>query len=86
MQFVGAARTPAVPGAGSRLGLAGTPLVDGEHATRALILSMYTDYPSEDITLEEFERLALERLRGKPSMGPLVMRGGGSSRQAIPCA
>ena len=38
---------------------------DGDrHATRHTLLSMYASSPAEDITLDEFERLALERLRG----------------------
>lgn len=36
----------------------------GENATRHTLLSMYSDSPREDISLDEFERLALERLRG----------------------
>eukprot|EP00955_Chlamydomonas_euryale_P108340 365842-Chlamydomonas_euryale.AAC.8 len=41
----------------------------GEHATRHTLLSMYAQPPCEDISLDEFERLALERLRGEGSMG-----------------
>ena len=38
---------------------------DGDrHSTRHTLLSLYSNAPSEDITLDEFERLALERLRG----------------------
>lgn len=36
----------------------------GEHATRHTLLSMYATPPAEDISMDEFERLALERLRG----------------------
>jgi len=36
----------------------------GEHSTRHTLLSMYAARPEGDITLEEFESLALDRLRG----------------------
>lgn len=37
----------------------------GAMPSRAVELRMYNDLPTEDVTLEEFERLALERLRGE---------------------
>ena len=54
MQFLGTAPKPSI-----------TTGQGNEHSTRHTILSLYAELPSEDITLEEFERLALERLRGK---------------------
>lgn len=38
---------------------------EGDAATRNTLLSLYGSLPSEDISIEEFERLALERLRGE---------------------
>ncbi len=37
---------------------------DGNHSNAHTLLSMYSNAPSEQVTLDEFERLALERLRG----------------------
>lgn len=42
----------------------------GQNATRHTILNLYTELPSGDITLEEFERLALERLKGQATRNP----------------
>jgi hypothetical protein len=36
----------------------------GEYTTRHTLLSMYGELPQGDITLEDFESLALDRLRG----------------------
>ena len=38
---------------------------EGDAATRNTLLSLYGSLPYEDISIEEFERLALERLRGQ---------------------
>ncbi|KAG1675409.1 hypothetical protein FOA52_012328 [Chlamydomonas sp. UWO 241] len=47
----------------------------GEHATRHTLLSMYAASPIEDISLDEFERLALERLRVLKGIEDLRLRG-----------
>ena len=36
----------------------------GKHSDAHTLLSMYASPPREEISLDEFERLALERLRG----------------------
>ena len=38
---------------------------EGDAATRNTLLSLYGNLPSVDISIEEFERIALERLRGE---------------------
>ncbi len=39
----------------------------GEHSTRHTLLSLYTELPAGNISIEEFEALALDRLRGEKS-------------------
>lgn len=41
-----------------------TPGGAGKHSTKHTLLSLYAEAPAGDITLEEFEKLALDRLRG----------------------
>ncbi len=57
MQAVGAGLRPNRP----------QPEPRGENTTRHETLSLYVEYPSEGITIEEFDRLGLERLRGELS-------------------
>lgn len=53
MQFLGSSKPQPVKASDS-----------DRHSTRHTLLSLYSNAPSEDISLDEFERLALERLRG----------------------
>lgn len=46
--------------------------VEGPNSTKHKLLTMYSELPRGDITLEEFEKLALDRLRGKASLNFVV--------------
>eukprot|EP00798_Chlamydomonas_sp_ICE-L_P028042 gene28042-31144_t len=48
---------------------------EGEHSTRRNLVTLYTELPSEDITLDEFERLALDRLRVLKGIEEFKLRG-----------
>jgi hypothetical protein len=72
MQFIGAPRTPSVlpagatPASGGGAGGAAGGGALGKGALRSgatCDLSMYRDAPEGDISVEEFERFALDRLR-----------------------
>eukprot|EP00983_Pelagomonas_calceolata_P111428 1159780-Pelagomonas_calceolata.AAC.5 len=62
MQFV--SRTPRGPSFGPDKATPGTK-GKGEHSNRHTLLTLYEERPQGDITLEEFESLALDRLRGE---------------------
>jgi hypothetical protein len=57
---------PGLAAAGPGVGAEGSLAGAGRHSGRHLALSMYSDPPSGNISIEEFEGLALDRLRGGP--------------------
>mmetsp|Transcript_3120 Transcript_3120/g.6789 ORF Transcript_3120/g.6789 Transcript_3120/m.6789 type:complete len:550 (+) Transcript_3120:140-1789(+) len=62
MQFLGAPPEPA-------------PINLGRNATKHTLLSLYTDTPTEDIALDDFERYALDRLRVLKGIEEVKLRG-----------
>ena len=53
----------------SKAGKVGAPIVEDRSTTNYKRLSLYAEAPREDVSLEDFERLAVDRLRGEPDDG-----------------
>lgn len=53
-------------------GTPGSARDGGLHTNKHTLLSLYTELPTGDIPLEEFEKLALDRLRGGSGLSRVV--------------